>query len=134
MYIFSIFHVYLLHFSSGIDDLFKVKNEVYPVAVRWRFFALTLGMSPNTLEVIECDNRHSVEDCLESALREWLRSVSTPRGVPSWEMIVEAVGHRVGGNNMALAQKIAKKYNGMHIMKLFYCTYTITYTMSYYYN
>ena len=31
-------------------------------------------------------------------------------GPPTWKSLVEAVGHRAGGANMALAEKIAKSH------------------------
>ena len=48
-------------------------------------------------------------------MTEWLnQTYETDRfGLPSWKLLVDAVAHRRGGNNPALARQIATKHNGM---------------------
>ena len=101
----------MLSLYSNVD-LFTIKAEVLPIAPKWKSFCLALGMHIDALSRIDSNHR-KVEDCLEDALCEWLSLVSTPRGIPSWELIVEAVAHDAGGNNKALAQEIARNHNGI---------------------
>ena len=51
---------------------------------------------------------------MSDVLAEWLKKAyNTVRfGDPSWKLLVEAVAHPAGGNDCAVAEKIAKKYNG----------------------
>ena len=43
-----------------------------------------------------------------------LRTSQVERGKPTWRRLVEAVEDPVGGNNHALALKIAAEHPGMH--------------------
>ena len=104
------------HFPAGIDDLFDVLVLV-PITDRWKHIGLALRLDPDLLDVIERDHRRC-EDRLTEVLTLWLKgNYNTERfGEPSWEMLAEAVGHRSGGNNPALAQKIASRYRGIIYM------------------
>ena len=82
-----------------------------PIAPRWKAFGLALGLHSDTLERIDGDHR-KVDQCLQALLGEWVSSVNTLRGPPSWELLVSAVASPAGGNHQALAQQIAKKHNG----------------------
>ena len=103
-----------VHFHAGIDDLFLVSSELLPVAHRWKNIGLALKLDPNLLERIQSRNHRDVLTYLSDILTEWLQKAynTTRFGDPSWELLVEAVAHRAGGNNPALAQDIALKYNG----------------------
>ena len=50
---------------------------------------------------------------LESVIREWLAMEYDVEkfGKPSWELLVRAVAHPVGGKNRKLARNIAKQHN-----------------------
>ena len=52
------------------------------------------------------------ETCLEESLTLWLRySNLIDRAQPrTWRGIVYAVGHKIGGNDMALAEKISENH------------------------
>ena len=58
---------------------------------------------------------YQAEECLEGSLKEWLRKAydTAQHRVPSWERLVVAVANPVGGDNPALAERIAKRHNGM---------------------
>ena len=98
---------------TDIDDLFEVQSEVHNVAHKWKGLGKALRLRPAVLNRIEAD-RPDCKGRLEEALTEWLQQAyNTGRfGLPSWKMLVAAVAHPSGGNNNALAQKIASKYNG----------------------
>ena len=98
----------------GVSDLFTVSSELHPVAHKWKRIGLALNLDLNLLERIRQRNHVDVGDYLSDILAEWLKKAyNTVRfGDPSWKLLVEAVAHPVGGNDCALAEKIAKKYNG----------------------
>ena len=77
-----------------------------PLAPRWKAFGLALRLHSHVLNRIESDHR-KVDDCLQAALEEWLRTVETP----SWELLVSAVANPVVGYQ-ALAKEIAERYTG----------------------
>ena len=99
-----------------MDDLFNVYAELIEVAHKWKRIGLALRLSWNLLEKIHCENHGDMENCLRDVLTQWLRKVykTSVLGDPSWKLLVEAVAHRAGGNDCALADKIAKKYNGQY--------------------
>ena len=101
-----------------IDDLFTISSELLPVAHKWKKIGLALRLSPDLLERIRQKNHTDVEDYLSDVLTEWLKKAYNAArfGNPSWKLLVEAVAHPAGGNDCALGEKIAKKYNGK------YCT------------
>ena len=57
------------------------------------------------------EEKKGLEDNLIEVLTLWLnKNYDTERlGEPTWELLARAVGHRAGGNNPALAQKIREK-------------------------
>ena len=76
-----------------------------------------LRLKPSLLSQIQKDCSDE-KDCLVKLLTEWLnKTYNTARfGDPSWQLLVAAVAHPAGGNNPALAQLIATKYNGECVM------------------
>ena len=112
-------HVVLLSCLSSpdIDDLFVVSSELLDVAHNWKSLGLALRLKPSLLSRIQKDCS-DVKDCLVELLTEWLnKAYNTARfGDPTWQLLVAAVAHPLGGNNPALAQHIATKYNGECVM------------------
>ena len=98
---------------TDTDDLFDVNSELLPVAALWEDVGLALKLKPHVLSTIKKDHTDA-KACLRNVLMEWLKKgYNTTRfGVPSWKLLVAAVAHPAGGNNRALAEQIAKKYNG----------------------
>ena len=82
-----------------------------PLAPRWKYFGRALGLQSHVLDMIESNHR-TVDDCLEAVLQEWLSTVETLRGPPSWELLVSAVANPAGGNHQALAKEIEERYAG----------------------
>ena len=82
---------------------------------RGKHIVLALRLDPSELKkLIMKDNRGNLEHCLTEVQTLWLKKgYNTERfGGPSWELLARAVGHPAGGNNPALAEEIAKKYEG----------------------
>ena len=102
-----------VYFIADIDDLFEVQCELLDVAHRWKALGKALRLRPNLLNRIEADCP-DVNSRLVKVLTEWLQQAyNTDRfGLPSWKLLVSAVAHPAGGNNHALARRIAEKHNG----------------------
>ena len=113
---------------TGIDDLFIVSSELLPVAHRWKSIGLALKLDPNLLERIKAKRNINVDENLSDTLTEWLQKAynTTRFGDPSWKLLVKAVAHPAGGNNPALAQQIALKYNGRYHTLLYLVSLTNT--------
>ena len=77
---------------------------------------VALGLSPSELETIKSDHSKA-KDCLRTMISQWLNKCYNVKrlGEPSWALIVKAVDNPAGGNNRALAQKIANKHQGMYV-------------------
>ena len=108
-----------------ISDLFDVHYELCTVASNWKDVGLALRLHPDTLNEIEADCR-DVKSCLREALAQWLKKAYNTKkfGPPSWKLLVAAVVHPAGGNNRALAEQIAGKYNGIHSL-IITCVYRV---------
>ena len=102
-----------LFYSPDLDDhLFDVEKELIEAAANWRSIGNALRLRPDFLQNIEtrCSNDPCV--CLSQMLMEWLKKNYNVKkfGEPTWQQLVEAVGHPAGGANMGLAKKIAKRH------------------------
>ena len=108
---------------SDIHDRFDILDELDNVSHKWQSLGEALRLHPSVLDRIECDQLDS-ESRLRKVMTEWLnQAYETDRfGLPSWKLLVDAVAHRRGGNNPALARQIATKHNGMciHVHSLYY--------------
>ena len=94
------------------DDLFDVKSELIPVSANWKDIGIALRLSPDTLDRIQAGSSGDPITCLTSVVTEWLRRNYNVKkfGEPTWQRLVEVVGHPAGGANKALARDIAKKH------------------------
>ena len=95
---------------SGEDDLVDVMEEVMDVASRWRSLGLALRLKPAELDSISTKNRDDPTEYLRDMLLAWLQQRYDVKrfGPPSWRMLCQVISKRVGGNNPALARKIAE--------------------------
>ena len=89
---------------------------------------MALGLHPDTLSTINA-NYSDVEICLRAVITEWLKKSydTTKHGQPSWERLVKAVADRMGGNDYALADRLARKHDGKlkdvhYMLSMFYYT------------
>ena len=99
-------------FATGIEHHFEVKSAIQDVAIRWKSLGGALGLHPPVLDRVEKERHDDMRSCLSQIVTEWLNeSYNTERfGLSSWKMLVEAVAHRSGGNNHALARQLASDY------------------------
>ena len=115
-------------FHTDTSDLFDIHCELLNVASQWKALGLALRLDPDTLDTVEADCR-DVSSCLRKALTLWLKKAYNTKkfGPPSWKLLVAAVAHPAGGNNRALAEQIAGKYNGIHPPDHYVCNMYIEY-------
>ena len=104
----------LVPLCADIDNLIDVKCELLDVAHNWKGVGMALRLKPALLHRIQADHPGDVRECLTEALTEWLnKSYNVSRfGPPSWKLLVAAIANPAGGNDRALAERIALKHNG----------------------
>ena len=81
------------------------------ISARYYNLGIELGLHPGTLETIQT-NSLNVTEALTKVLLIWLRrqyDVETHH-CPTWQKLREAVESPSGGDNPALAEKIAEKH------------------------
>ena len=93
-------------------------TEVTLVAVRWKAIGRGLRIDSGRLDVIQEDNPRDSNKCLSEMLTCWLkRSYDVERfGVPTWRAVVKVVAQPAGGDNYALALRIARKHQGNNVL------------------
>ena len=96
-------------FPPGPGHYFDVRVEVFDVAPKWRGFGEALHLSLILLKYIEGDHKFDTDACLHRVLFEYLKKNYDydEHGNPSWRKIVEAISDRTGGDNNALALRVA---------------------------
>ena len=97
----------------GEGDLFDVLQKVKDLAPRWWSLGLALRLTAAKLETINSKNHTNPEECLKEMLLTWLNQCYNVRrfGPPSWKMLCQATFNPAGGNNPALARRIADGYH-----------------------
>ena len=97
----------------GTGDLFDIYSELLPVANKWKNIGLALRLTSDSLNSI--GTNENVTDHLLEVLDQWLRKAYNVKlfGDPSWKLLVKAVSHPAGGNDRALAEKIAQNHQGI---------------------
>ena len=115
-----------MHFPTVEDNLFDIESEVIDVAPNWKGFGRALHLSPSLLNRIAAQPGTNPEECLTETLTAFLKRNYKwdEHGVPSWRMIVEAVGHKAGGRDNGLALRIAECHS------MFTTSYTIEQLLS----
>ena len=88
--------------TTGETDAFEVYAQLQPVAERWRFLGLALGLPGNALSTIGAKQATADEYLLDVILQLLKNNKLT------WEKIVDAVKNPAGGNNTALTSNISK--------------------------
>lgn len=108
-----------LFIHADVYDLTVVMHEVLKsdVVHNWKALGMCLGLNEHLICAIEADCKDS-ERCLRKLLELWLK-YGTRFGQPSWKLLVAAVANPAGGNDHALAERIATKHNGKY--KPAYC-------------
>ena len=100
--------------GPGEDDLADVMEAVVDIAAKWKSLGLALGIRPADLGAISSKHPNDPNECLTDVLHAWLQQqhCDTKKFCqPSWKLLCQAVHKRVGGNNPALARKIAEEHS-----------------------
>ena len=99
--------------GPGEDDLPDVLEAVLDIAARWKSLGTALRIRPAEMDTISAIHHNDPTECLRDVLFGWLQQrYDTKRfGQPSWRMLCKAVHKRVGGDNPALARKIAEEHS-----------------------
>ena len=97
---------------TEIDDQHDVESEVIDIAPEWKGFGLALRLAPTLLNKIEKESGSNVDNCLRNVVSMFLQQKYeiSKYGCPTWRKIIQAVKHRTGGSNPALAFKIANNH------------------------
>ena len=93
-------------YLTATDDLLAVEQELGNFS-KWKDLGLNLGLSVDSLEIIEEDQRLTKER-VRAVLLEWLRQEYDvdKHGPPSWKVLADAVRPV----NLALAIKIENNH------------------------
>ena len=94
----------------GEDELTDVMEEVMDITAKWKLLGLALRLKAAELDTISSKNHIDPTECLRDMLLAWLQQRYDFKkfGPPSWRMLCQAISKSAGGNNPALASKLAK--------------------------
>jgi len=78
-------------------------------AADWHAIGIMLGLDPGILAQFQGEKPIN---CMIAVLTNWLRKnyVVVQFGEPTWRIVVKVVANPAGGNNFALASRIAGKH------------------------
>ena len=95
--------------------MYFVYVEVISLAGKWQNMCLSLRLRPSD-EIMIAKMYTGPIDCLRAVLTKWLRKGYNyqKHGPPTWRMLVKAVADPAGGDNVALAEVIARNHQGDH--------------------
>lgn len=74
-------------------EALKQLKDNFPL-MQWEDFGLELGISYNTLKIIEHDNNNKCDQCLRECLAFWLKradNVMERGGPPTWKSLIDAL-------------------------------------------
>jgi hypothetical protein len=101
---------------AGDENALDIKEEIVTLAPRFHPVGLALGLPLSELNKIGRNCPYDYDEALFQVITAWLRQSYNVNmhGHPSWKKLVEAVAS--GGQNLALAQKIAATHRGKVIL------------------
>ena len=94
--------------------MYEVLEEVIDLQGKWTDILAGLRLPPSKQSTIKAEHSTNTRSCLQAVLLAWLsKSYNVEKhGPPSWRTLVKAVADPIGGEDVALAQKIAEKHPG----------------------
>ena len=94
------------------SDLYDIQQEVVDLKASYYQLGIALCLSSRELDAIRKTFGQDVDQAFTEMLLAWLkhRYDSERFGPPTWRRLVEAVNSPAGGNNHALAKKIANNH------------------------
>lgn len=63
-------------------------RSVFDACAKWYDIGLELKIDAASLDAIEKENSHNVQDCLREVLKKWLRRFQP---MPTWGALIEAL-------------------------------------------
>ena len=83
-----------------------------PIAAKWESVGKALHLKPDRLDVIR-EQQTTPQQRLSATLHEFLKKNYDweKYGAPSWRLIVIALAHTSGGDNVELALEVAKEHS-----------------------
>ena len=85
-------------------------REVIDLAGRWQGMCFVLGLNRLKDEIAAMYPGYP-KDCLREVIVRWLRKVHNVNP-PTWKTLVKAVADEAGGENPALAERLANNHKG----------------------
>ena len=102
-------HYYVTAGQLSIDDLETVRSATQDAHSKWFNLGINLGLTTDTLEVIQDRYAGSPNGCFPATLSQWLKE--DPR--PTWSTLAKAL--RSPSVNMNhLAEQILEQYAPIH--------------------
>ena len=99
---------------AGEENALDVKEETVTLAARFYPLGIALGLPSSELDKIRQNYPRDCDEGLSQVIIAWLKQSydMNKHGHPSWKKLVEAVSSEAGGQNPALARKIAATHRG----------------------
>ena len=94
------------------DDFREVYREVISIQSSYYQFGIELGLPLREMDAVQKAFRQDIPQAFTEVLRIFLKHRYNVEkyGPPTWRRLVEAVDNPAGGNNHALAKKIAERH------------------------
>ena len=84
-------------------DFCDLLNSLLPLAAKWKFIGIELGLSTGELGIIKADS-NGVEECLSKVLQKWHDKTLNP----TWREVITAL-RSPGLEEMRLAKDLEHK-------------------------
>ena len=78
-------NIHTVNSTPSLKDLQQYVTPQY--AIQWRVIGIQLGLSSETLDIIECDNHYKIIPCCNAMLKQWLQMDITA----SWEKLLTII-------------------------------------------
>ena len=107
---------------AGEENELDVKEETVTLPARFYPVGIALGLPSSKLDKIRQNYPRDCDEALSQVIIAWLKQSydTSKHGHPSWKKLVEAVASEAGGQNPALARKIAAAHQGKVISIIYF--------------
>ena len=104
------------YYLTDEDDLSEILDILRGVTTKWYNIGTCLKLEASLLDEIERETPDHSKGL--KVISNWLlKNYNVAKfGEPNWKRLVEAVAASSGGNNIALAMKIAAGHQGIYII------------------
>ena len=98
--------------AAAMDEFRDVHREVVSIQPKYYQFGIQLGLPLQEMEAVQKAFRQDIPQAFTEVLQIFFKQCYNIQkfGPPMWRKLVEAVDSPAGGNNHALAKKIAKDH------------------------